>query len=212
MGDRVEERVNLTLARTSHRLSVARLFVCNGFSARKTLQIGAWATDVSGATSLRVCCSSSRNFTFFRSATRAFRCETSRRSCRVCSSANQTSGRKFTRHGKDLTNIRNSNKTAGDCPNFAQSAEQNGTVPLSWAPGRFCSSYLIVAVKTGRKLTASICTADPKGTERRAGKTPINACGGVKSISTRDHPGPAEKDFCLSPSSTVISAGLADLR
>ena len=34
------------------------------------------------------------------------------------------------RAGKTL---RASNKTAGDCPNFAQSAEQNGTVPFSEA-------------------------------------------------------------------------------
>jgi hypothetical protein len=35
--------------------------------------------------------------------------------------------------GTFLVFLRASDKTAGDCPNFAESAEQNGTVPFSEA-------------------------------------------------------------------------------
>ena len=44
---------------------------------------------------------------------------------------NPSSEIQWTRAAEVASDIRTGFKTVGDCPNFAQSAEQNGTVPLS---------------------------------------------------------------------------------
>jgi hypothetical protein len=46
---------------------------------------------------------------------------------------------------KSLELLRACNKTVGDCPDFAESSEQNGTVPFS---GTFCYTLLLSCLLT----------------------------------------------------------------